>query len=144
MMAQRNCKLIFMRLLKNISSCDIYENFVLYVFKGDTKSKMQKFLSCRKLDLLLINSIYFVVCSVYLYGGPLVSFDINLNMKLNLKENLSLKLNLNLKLTLNLALNWNLKLSLKLNSKLKLTFNLNLKSRLLLKLYFHFYLKFVS
>ena len=27
-----------MRLLKNISSYDICENFVLYVFKGDTKS----------------------------------------------------------------------------------------------------------
>ena len=86
-----------MRLLKNISSYDIYENFVLYVFKGDTKSKMQKFLSCRKLDLLLISSSYFVVCSVYLYGGPLVSFDItimNPNMSLKLSLKLNLKLNL--------------------------------------------------
>ena len=134
-------KTLFSMCLKEIRNH--YGKLFLRLPKKYVKIQL-KFLSRRKLDLLLINSIYFVVCSVYLYGGPLVSFDINLNMKLNLKENLSLKLNLNLKLTLNLALNWNLKLSLKLNSKLKLTFNLNLKSRLLLKLYFHFYLKFVS
>ena len=57
----------------------------------------QKFLSCRKLNLLLMNIIYLVVCSVDLYRGPLVSFDItimnpNMSLKLSLKVNFKLKL----------------------------------------------------